>query len=115
MVQQSAQPILLSDDVLADIAARLRREKAATIAEIRAYPAPIPACDAQFNHLTAQRSRLMVALNKLHDLNEIGKPASTSPSPAAYEIFIEAVNALHPAIQSDINTIIQQSQPPHQT
>lgn len=26
--------------------------------EIRAYPAPIPACDAQFNHLMAQRARL---------------------------------------------------------
>lgn len=33
--------------------------------EIRAYPAPIPACDAQFNHLMAQRARLTRDLGRV--------------------------------------------------
>ena len=33
--------------------------------ELRAYPTPIPRCDAQFNHAYAQRSRLAELLNRL--------------------------------------------------
>jgi hypothetical protein len=33
--------------------------------EIRAYPTPIPRCDAQFNHLVEQRSRLYLALERI--------------------------------------------------
>ncbi len=41
----------------------LRRSLAA---EIRSYPTPIPRCDAQFNHLYEQQSRLA------RDLDQIG-------------------------------------------
>ena len=34
-------------------------------AEISAYPGPISGCDAQFNHLLAERRRLARALNAL--------------------------------------------------
>ncbi len=34
-------------------------------AEIRDYPTPIPRCDAQFNHLLAQRSRVIEELERL--------------------------------------------------
>lgn len=37
---------------------RLLAEKARIAAEIRAYPAPIPACDAQFNHLLERRAEI---------------------------------------------------------
>ena len=38
----------------------------ATLAdEIRSYPTPIPRCDAQFNHLVEQRSRLSRLLTDL--------------------------------------------------
>ena len=33
--------------------------------EIRGYPTPIPRCDAQFNHLLEQRSRLSRALERI--------------------------------------------------
>ncbi len=36
-------------------------------AEIRAYPAPITACDAQFNHLLELRQLLPVELQRLED------------------------------------------------
>ena len=45
--------------------ARLERTQAIVAAEIRAYPAPIPACDAQYNHLLARRAALSEALARL--------------------------------------------------
>lgn len=36
----------------------LSRLKASIDEELRTYPTPIPRCDAQFNHLYEQRSRL---------------------------------------------------------
>ncbi len=42
----------------------LRQTKHALEEEIRAYPTPIPRCDAQFNHLYDQRSRLCRILDK---------------------------------------------------
>ncbi len=45
--------------------ARLERMRAAVAAEIRAYPAPIPACDAQFDYLLERREALSAALARL--------------------------------------------------
>ncbi len=45
--------------------ARLDRMQEAVAAEIRAYPAPIPACDAQFDHLLERREALSEALARL--------------------------------------------------
>src|SRR5437879_2091569 len=47
------------------ILAYLRREKARVLDEIRAYPTPIPRCDAQFNHLIEKRERLFQELARL--------------------------------------------------
>ena len=38
--------------------AALRETLARLDAEIRAYPTPIPRCDAQFNHLIEERDRI---------------------------------------------------------
>ncbi len=46
--------------------------RAEVAAEIRAYPAPIPACDAQFNHLTEQRRLLALELERLDGAGERG-------------------------------------------
>ncbi len=45
--------------------ARLARMQEAVAAEINAYPPPIPACDAQFDHLLEQREALSEALARL--------------------------------------------------
>ncbi len=45
--------------------ARLEHMQEAVAAEIRAYPPPIPACDAQYNHLLARREALSEALARL--------------------------------------------------
>ncbi len=41
---------------------RLVAEKARIAEEIRSYPAPIPACDAQFNYLLERRAEIDRAL-----------------------------------------------------
>ena len=49
-----------------DIArAALTRAQDDLTAEIRAYPTPISGCDAQYNHLLAERRRLHAALSAL--------------------------------------------------
>ncbi len=45
--------------------ARLTQLREAVAAEIRAYPAPIPACDAQYSHLLERRTALAAALASL--------------------------------------------------
>ncbi len=45
--------------------ARLAHLQDAVAAEIRAYPVPVPACDAQYNHLLERRAALSEALASL--------------------------------------------------
>ncbi len=45
--------------------ARLLRLQDTVAAEVRAYPAPIPACDAQYNHLLERRAALADARARL--------------------------------------------------
>ncbi len=52
--------------------ARLERMRAAVAAEIRTYPAPIPACDAQFDHLLERREALSAALVRLEAARKDG-------------------------------------------
>ncbi len=51
---------------------RLTQLRKAVAAEIRAYPAPIPACDAQYNHLLERRTALAAALASLDATRETG-------------------------------------------
>ena len=43
----------------------LLEARADLAAEISAYPTPISGCDAQFNHLLAERQRIAAALSAL--------------------------------------------------
>jgi hypothetical protein len=53
--------------------ARLMQLREAVAAEIRAYPAPIPSCDAQYNHLLERRAALSAALKSLDAARESGE------------------------------------------
>ena len=53
----------------------LVRAKRSIDEEIRTYPTPIPRCDAQFNHMYEQRSRLTELLNRLHAALDRGDDA----------------------------------------
>ncbi len=52
--------------------ARLVHLQEAVAAEIRAYPAPIPACDAQYDHLLERRAALAAARARLDAAREGG-------------------------------------------
>jgi len=52
--------------------ARLVGLQEAVTAEIRAYPAPIPACDAQYNHLLERRAAFAEARARLDAAHESG-------------------------------------------
>ena len=51
---------------------RLAQMRDAVAAEIHAYPAPIPGCDAQYNHLLERRAALADALARLDAAREDG-------------------------------------------
>lgn len=50
--------------------------RAALTDEISGYPAPIAGCDAQFNHLLAERQRIANALVALDDAVFVPTPRS---------------------------------------
>lgn len=50
-------------------------------AEISAYPSPISGCDAQFNHLLAQRQKIGLALGAL--TTDVFIPTSRQPMDAS--------------------------------
>jgi hypothetical protein len=53
-----------------DLINLLEMQKSQIIEDIRNYPPPIPACDAQFNYLLEKRDRLTVDLNRLRKLHQ---------------------------------------------
>ncbi|MEM7189854.1 MAG: hypothetical protein AAF439_09600 [Pseudomonadota bacterium] len=54
--------------------AALREARAELDSEIRSYPMPISGCDAQYNHLLAERKRVHSALMALAEPIHIPTP-----------------------------------------
>lgn len=69
------------DRLLTEAQVALAAAQTAVAQEIGAYPTPISGCDAQFNHLLAQRSRIGRALAALSA--EVFVPTPRSPAPFA--------------------------------
>ena len=63
---------MTNDSDWAALRARLVRLQKAVAAEIHAYPAPIPACDAQYDHLLERRAALAAARARLDAAREAG-------------------------------------------
>lgn len=59
--------------------AELKSAKAALNLEISGYPTPISGCDAQFNHLLAQRQKVLEALRSLE--TPVFVPTPRTPTP----------------------------------
>lgn len=68
------------EDLRADAIHALRAAQTALVAEISAYPTPISGCDAQFNHLLAERRRLSDALAALDAQVFIPTPRTPHPN-----------------------------------
>ncbi len=68
-----------SDIAVARALDALHAARSILAAEIGAYPGPISGCDAQFNHLLAQRAQVSRALEALE--NDVFVPTPRSPMP----------------------------------
>jgi hypothetical protein len=75
-------------DPCAAIRAHLEAARREVLAAIRGYPAPITACDAQFNHLLEQRERIAAELRRLDALSA-AHPGGAVPG-AALDAFLAA-------------------------
>jgi hypothetical protein len=73
------------------VKACLESERERVHAEIRAYPTPIPRCDAQFNHLIETRERLF---HELARLDAAQSRAVADDGAPRVEAFIESSGCL---------------------
>jgi chorismate mutase len=73
------------------VKACLESEREQVRAEIRAYPTPIPRCDAQFNHLIEKRERLFQELARLDAARSSEVPHDDA---ARVEAFIDSSGCL---------------------
>jgi hypothetical protein len=67
------------EPLLAQAQQALETARRALAQEITSYPTPISDCDAQFNHLLAQRSQISRALDALQ--SDVFVPTSRTPTP----------------------------------
>ncbi len=81
------------DSTLKTFVVYLEAKKTGIIEEIRAYPSPIPACDAQFNYLLEQRTKLSHELDRLHRIDK-GVLSAESGMKRLRE-FIESSDCIH--------------------
>lgn len=86
---------------------RLLALKKPVDAEIRAYPPPIPACDAQFNYLLDRRAALSRALVRLDAILKEGLPPSEEAR--ALDAFIESCAEFDAEIAGDLCARIGQA------
>ena len=73
--------------------------------EIRAYPAPIPACDAQYNFLLEEREAITSELHRLRELMA-GEDSSEDPSSSVDE-FLNMTTHLDDAAKREIRAFVE--------
>ena len=82
------------DSILKILIDYLEAKRISSVEEIRAYPSPITGCDAQFNYLLEQRTKLSHELGRLHRIDK-GILSDESGMKRLRE-FIESSDCIHP-------------------
>ena len=72
--------------------------------EIRSYPAPIPACDAQFNHLLEERDALSSELTRAREF--MNKNAESEDAQSFIDAFLNDSICLGDARKNEIRALI---------
>ena len=88
------------------IRAYLRSERDRIFEEIRAYPTPIPRCDAQFNHLIEKRERLVRELARLETVATSSTVAGDGT--ARIEAFIDSSDYLDAAAKLRLKSALSE-------
>jgi hypothetical protein len=87
---------------LAGVKNQLEAEKIRLNAAIRSYPSPIPACDAQFNHLLEKRTRLATELTLIDQLLANCHPDSRGKT--RFEKLIADIHRIDPELAEKIGS-----------
>jgi len=90
--------------MLTRVRERLEREMNRVRDEIRRYPAPIPACDAQFNYLLESREALSTALARVQTLIA---DDSRDVVDVSCETFLDSSGDVDNTVMSEIRAIIE--------
>ena len=96
------QPSASAQGIWQQIRTQLETARQLVSGEISNYPAPRPACDADFNHLLEERARISDELNRLH------AAANAAPANARQQIeaFISNSDYLDDAGKQQIKSLI---------
>ena len=85
------------DSILEILIEYLDAKRIRMVEEIRAYPSPITACDAQFNYLLEQRTKLSHELDRLHRIDKGVLQGEWGM--IRMREFIESSDCIHPDIK----------------
>ena len=77
--------------------------------EIRHYPPPIPACDAQFNHLLEERRRISQELAELEELSR--QDLAPEQHMKSIDAFIASSHCINDEADRDIRSYLEQRLP----
>ncbi|MGI9334216.1 MAG: hypothetical protein ACR2RL_13790 [Gammaproteobacteria bacterium] len=88
------------NDFWGELEAALVEARACIYAEIRAYPGPIPACDAQYNYLLEQRAQVGQLLARLRDAE--GTRSAAAETVAAIGAFVETSSIIDEGSRLDL-------------
>ncbi len=72
--------------------------------EIRNYPAPIPACDAQFNYLLEEREALSSELARVREF--MNKDTDTEDARSSIDAFLDFSNYLGDSAKREIRALV---------
>ncbi len=82
----------------------LREEIRRVHNEIRNYPAPIPACDAQFNYLLEERGALSSELARVREF--MNKDTDTEDARSSIDAFLDYSNYLGDSAKREIRALV---------
>jgi hypothetical protein len=82
----------------------LQEESRRVHSKIRNYPAPIPACDAQFNHLLEEREALSSELVRVRELMQ--KDTNSKDARSSIDAFLDFSNYLGDSAKSEIRALV---------
>ncbi len=83
---------------------RLEKEMRRVRDEIRNYPAPIPACDAQFNYLLEERETLSSELARAREF--MNKDTDSEDARSSIDAFLNSSTYLRDAAKREIRALI---------
>ena len=92
------------DSAWAMIHQHLQEQSRRVHRKIRNYPAPIPACDAQFNYLLEEREALSSELVRVRELMK--KAADSKDARSSIDAFLDFSNYLGDSAKREIRSLV---------